>query len=262
MTGRELIRVLVVSPFELVREGVHAVLDRTASPRRTVRHRPEDDGEPDVVVVDLVGLRQRDGADLDHWVWDTDAVVVGLTRDERPDLDAVATVRGAVAVVSLSADVKGIRHAVVVAGDERRRVIAGSAAGRWVPPYRRRENQMAVTSFQDLPLADRDREWDGDAAEKRVRRWAGADEGPNEKYRDAHVWYDADKKDNFTAYKLLIADVVDDRLVAVPRGVMAAGNVMVGGRGGVDLPSKDRDRVKSHLAKYYAKMDDTAPWED
>lgn len=34
---------------------------------------------------------------------------------------------------------------------------------------------MAVTSFQDLPLADRDREWDGAAAEKRVRAWAGAD---------------------------------------------------------------------------------------
>ena len=28
---------------------------------------------------------------------------------------------------------------------------------------------MSVTAFQDLPLADRDREWDGDAAEKRVR---------------------------------------------------------------------------------------------
>ena len=58
---------------------------------------------------------------------------------------------------------------------------------------------MAVTSFQDLPLADRDRAWDGDAAEKRVRSWAGAEDEPNEKYRDAHVWYDADKKDNFTA---------------------------------------------------------------
>ena len=120
---------------------------------------------------------------------------------------------------------------------------------------------MAVTSFQDLPLADRDREWDGDAAEKRVREWAGAEDEPNEKYRDAHVWYDADKKDNFTAYKLLVADVVDGRLRAVPRGVMAAGNVMAGGRGGVDLPSKDVDRVKSHLAKYYAKMGDEAPWE-
>ncbi len=86
--------------------------------------------------------------------------------------------------------------------------------------------------------------------------------GPNEKYRDAHVWYDADKKDNFTAYKLLIADVVGGDLKVIPRGLMTAGAVMQGSRGGVDLPDKDIDRVKSHLAKYYAKMGDTAPWED
>jgi hypothetical protein len=121
---------------------------------------------------------------------------------------------------------------------------------------------MAVTSFQDLPLADRDREWDGAAAEKRVRQWAGAEDEPNQKYRDAHVWYDADAKDNFTGYKLLIADVVDGRLTAVPRGIMAAGGVMQGSRGGVDLPDRDVDRVKSHLAKYYEKMDDQPPWED
>ena len=120
---------------------------------------------------------------------------------------------------------------------------------------------MAVTAFGDFPLADRDREWDADAADRRVREWASATDEPNAKYRDAHVWYDADAKENFTAYKLLIADVIDGRLYAVPRAVMAAGNVMQGGRGGVDLPAKDVDRVKSHLAKYYAKADDTAPWE-
>jgi hypothetical protein len=120
---------------------------------------------------------------------------------------------------------------------------------------------MAVTPFQDLPLADREREWDGDAAETRVRRWADAEDGPNAKYRDAHVWYDADQRDDFGSYKLLVADVIDGRLTAVPRGVMAAGAVMQGARGGVDLPEKDIDRVKSHLAKYYAKMNDTAPWE-
>ena len=120
---------------------------------------------------------------------------------------------------------------------------------------------MAVTSFQDLPVADRDREWDGAAAEKRVRRWAGAEDEPNQKYRDAHVWYDAENKDNFTAHKLLIADVVDGRLTVLPRAVMAAGNVMQGSRGGVDLPERDIDRVKSHLAKYYRKFDETAPWE-
>jgi hypothetical protein len=126
---------------------------------------------------------------------------------------------------------------------------------------RGRETHMAVVTFQDLPLADRDREWDADAAERRVREWAAATDQPNAKYRDAHVWYDADAQENFTAYKLLIADVIDGRLYAVPRGVMAAGNVMQGARGGVDLPAKDIDRVKNHLAKYYDKADDNAPWE-
>ena len=121
---------------------------------------------------------------------------------------------------------------------------------------------MAVTAFQDLPLADEDREWDSTAAEKRVRDWAGADEEPNEKYRDAHVWYDAESKESFTAYKLPIADVVGGTLKVVPRAVMAAGGVMQGARGGADIPAKDHDRIKSHLAKYYKKMDRTPPWED
>jgi hypothetical protein len=120
---------------------------------------------------------------------------------------------------------------------------------------------MSVTSFQDLPLADRDREWNGAAAEKRVRAWANAQDEPNEKYRDAHVWYDRENKDNFTAYKLLIADVVEGDLVAMPRGVMAAAAVMQGSRGGVDLPRNDVGRVKDHLAKYYRKMNETPPWE-
>jgi hypothetical protein len=121
---------------------------------------------------------------------------------------------------------------------------------------------MAVTSFQDLPLADRDREWDGAAAEKRVRAWADAQDEPNARYRDAHVWYDADAKENFTGYKLLIADVIGGDLKAVPRGVFAAAAVMQGSRGGVNVPDRDRDRIKSHLAKYYAKLDETPPWED
>jgi hypothetical protein len=120
---------------------------------------------------------------------------------------------------------------------------------------------MAVSAFQDYPLADRDREWNGAAAEKRVRKWAGAEDEPNQKYRDAHVWYDSENKDHFTAYKLLIADVVNGKITAVPHGVMAAGNVMQGSRGGVDLPDKDIDRVKSHLARYYKKMGEDAPWD-
>jgi hypothetical protein len=120
---------------------------------------------------------------------------------------------------------------------------------------------MAVTPFRDFPLADRDHKWEGDAAEKRVRKWAGAQDQPNAKYRDAHIWYDDAKQENFTAYKLLFADVVDDKLKAVPRAVMAAGAIIDGARGGIDLPRDDIEPVKRHLAKYYKKMGDTPPWD-
>jgi hypothetical protein len=56
--------------------------------------------------------------------------------------------------------------------------------------------------------------------------------------------------------------VVDGRLRAVPRAIMSAGGIMQGARGGVDLPKDEISRVKSHLARYYAKMDDTPPWDD
>jgi hypothetical protein len=121
---------------------------------------------------------------------------------------------------------------------------------------------MSVTSFADLPLAARDREWNGDAAVKRVRKWARAEDEPNEDYRQAFIWYDSDAPENFGSYKLAIADVIGGKLKVVPRAVFQAAAVMQGARGGIDLPRKDIDRVRSHLARYYKKMDETPPWEE
>ena len=61
---------------------------------------------------------------------------------------------------------------------------------------------------------------------------------------------------------MLIADVVNGRLVAVPRGVMAAAGIMQGARGGVDLSAATPPVVHNHLAKYYAKMGETPAWDD
>jgi hypothetical protein len=120
---------------------------------------------------------------------------------------------------------------------------------------------MTSVRFQDLPLADRERSWDRDAAEDRVRRWAKAEEKPNARYRKAFLWYDGDKADEFTAYKLPVADVIDGKLKAVPRAVMAAAQVLDGARGGVDLPAKDVAAVKRSVARYYEKMGEEAPFE-
>lgn len=120
---------------------------------------------------------------------------------------------------------------------------------------------MTVSSFSDLPLADTSRRWNGGAAEKRVRKWAGAEDGPNARYRKAHLWYDAENKDNFTGYKLLIADVIDGTLTAVPRAIVAAAGVVDGARGGLDVPDADLAKLRRHLTKYYDKLDRTPPWK-
>ncbi len=119
---------------------------------------------------------------------------------------------------------------------------------------------MTTVRFQDLPLADRERSWDRDAAEKRVRRWADAEDAPNERYRKAFLWYDREKADEFTAHKLPIADVIDGKLKAVPRAVMAAAQVLDGARGGVRLPDSDVPGVRRNVARYYKKMGEEAPF--
>lgn len=55
-----------------------------------------------------------------------------------------------------------------------------------------------------------------------MRHWAGVEDKPNAKYRDAHMWYNATMKDQFGAYKLLIADVVNNELGAAKGGRRAA----------------------------------------
>lgn len=125
------------------------------------------------------------------------------------------------------------------------------------------EEQKAASGSTSLPLADRGREWDADAAVARVREWAGGPDKENidwSKYRQAFFWYDANNPEDFGSYKLPFADVINGRLVAVPRGIFAAAAAMQGARGGVNIPESDRAAVRSRIASYYRKMGERPPW--
>lgn len=123
-------------------------------------------------------------------------------------------------------------------------------------------SDKGICGKRNLALADEGRSWDGSAAEKRVRRWAG---GPDKddinwsKYRQAFVWEDPEDKENFGGYKLPFADVIDDSLKAVWRGVAAAMGAVLGARGGVDIPEGDRKKAYNFLASYYEKFDKEPP---
>lgn len=118
----------------------------------------------------------------------------------------------------------------------------------------------AVTPFADLPLADESRSWDSSDAESRVRAWADAEDGPNDRYKRAFLWFDPDDDENFGGYRFPIADVIDNQLMAVPRGIFAAAAAIQGARTETTIPDEDKSRIRAHLDRYYAKMDRESPW--
>ena len=120
----------------------------------------------------------------------------------------------------------------------------------------------AVVPFQDLQLADQARQWDSTAAKTRVREFTESDEEPTAAYRKAFVWFDSAESNLFGAYKLPIADIIGGKMMAVPRGIIAAASALLGARGGVDIPDVDRPKAIRHLERYYAKMDLESPFKD
>jgi HK97 family phage prohead protease len=126
---------------------------------------------------------------------------------------------------------------------------------------------QVVQRFLDLPLLDRNRAWDAQAAKNRVRDWADVEEAPNKKYQRCWVFWER-PGNQFSQYKLPIADIDQGELVAVPRAIFAAAAAVQGARGGVDIPENELPKVRRHLASYYRKMrrefDDPSivpPWE-
>lgn len=130
----------------------------------------------------------------------------------------------------------------------------------------------AVTGATDLPVADREHEWDGPAAQKRVFDWATGDDGTVDtgKVGMAFLWVDPDADPQTqAAWKLGYADLVDGELRMIPRGVFAVASVLEGGRGGVDIPAEDQDRIRDKVTTLYERLADelddpslTPPWDE
>tara|TARA_R110000824_G_scaffold97450_2_gene232936 strand:- start:3177 stop:4241 length:1065 start_codon:yes stop_codon:yes gene_type:complete len=114
-----------------------------------------------------------------------------------------------------------------------------------------------ATSSGMLPvLANRNRSWDSDAAIARVRKFTESIEEPSNDYRKAFLYFNPEEAENFSGYKLPIADIVDGRMAAIPRGIFSAAGVMNGAMGGVDLPNRDRAAITRKINRYYNVMSD------
>ncbi|MDO9496090.1 MAG: response regulator transcription factor [Nocardioides sp.] len=98
------IRLAIVAEQEIISAGLSTVLGAYGDQVEVVSYTPNGSMDaPDVVLYDVVALNEGDAPDLDHLVKETDAAVVAIARDLRPDLAAQALARGVDGCISLAA---------------------------------------------------------------------------------------------------------------------------------------------------------------
>ncbi|WDL98133.1 HK97 family phage prohead protease [Alicyclobacillus sp. ALC3] len=137
---------------------------------------------------------------------------------------------------------------------------------------------MGVAAKLTWPLAPRDTKWSASEANKRIVEWATGEDGKIDylKYASTHFWFDSDAPDpdkdgvpdRQGDYKLPFCDVIDGKVMAVPKGVFGDAAAIQGSRGGVKIPDEDVKHVKQAIEQYYNKMakefkDEgiVAPWQ-
>lgn len=122
-----------------------------------------------------------------------------------------------------------------------------------------------VVSYSDYPVAPEDTTWDGAQAEQALRKWASSDGSGDKdtidwsKFSKGFCWFDSSDKENFGSYKLPHHDIIGGEIKTVWKGVVAAMVVLLGGRGGVDIPEADKKGIYNHLVKHYKQFDKEPP---
>ena len=113
----------------------------------------------------------------------------------------------------------------------------------------------AVIGSNEMPIAARELEWDGDAARRRVfERYTDEDgDVDTEGVARAFLYRDSDVDPaTMGAYSLGFADVIDGELRIVPRGVAAT----AGGRGvrAADIPADEVGVIEGRICTLYGQI--------
>lgn len=125
--------------------------------------------------------------------------------------------------------------------------------------------------WSDMPLAGRDRSWDGDAAAQAMAGHCGIDgDDPDWScYAAGFLYVDGDADpETVGAYGFGIADVIDGAPTIVPAAVFAVAAALQGARGGTTIPDDDQERMRTVVEGIYSRMADefddpdlVPPWD-
>ena len=91
--GRDHVRVDIVTTQDVVAEGLRTILETATGPFEITTTGPVGD-DPDVVLYDVIHMRDGDDSSLDYWLTHTASTVIAIDRTLRPELGLRARAKG------------------------------------------------------------------------------------------------------------------------------------------------------------------------
>ena len=117
-----------------------------------------------------------------------------------------------------------------------------------------------VKSNQFLGLdIDSKTEWNPEEAIARVKEFTSSEDNPSPSYKNGFLLYDTEKMTEFDSYKFLMCDVVNGKLVVIPKALFALTDDIKSGNG---MTSEERSSVIKHAERYYVKMGMESPFDE
>lgn len=113
----------------------------------------------------------------------------------------------------------------------------------------------ASTPAMRLPIAPKETNWDGAAAEGRIREYTGSNDAPSSNYRKFFMYFDQANADQFSAYKLPFADIINGKPHVIPAAISAIQGALSGARGGVNIPDADKKRIQDFVTTYQSRIE-------
>lgn len=111
------------------------------------------------------------------------------------------------------------------------------------------------TRYRGLPLAELDAPWDPEAAIARMRIHAQRKGGGTNwlRYAEAFLWRDAKKAEVPDGFAMPIADVIDGRVVVVPKGLLFAACALLGDET-AGIPAEAVPIARKTVAAYVRRL--------
>ena len=113
-------------------------------------------------------------------------------------------------------------------------------------------DMKSVMPFSNLEFASKNYKWNKNEALERVKVFTESELVPSGEYKKAFLYVDSKDLEDFNSYKMLIADIVNNKLVVIPEAIFSYVGKLSGNN--QEINEQEKKGLINNINRYYGKM--------